>query len=193
MLQRLTVAMRSTAALSLMLIGCTSAASDDGGADAWLAAQTPPAITGIYAGRYTVPTTADLAAAAVFDVAEVDWTVTGTTVTLEYALPVGLVGGHLRVAFTGPLGAPSQLVGTAGTGTCTGTSATGASCREVMPNLGALPLSADVVMQTAALEYAGPAADRAKVATVFSSDPIGVLEIDFATPVIPDDSHPGAR
>jgi len=141
-----------------------------------------PTATGSYLGQYLVPTTPDLAAAATFDVAEVDWLVTGNVVSVEYALPVGLVGGNLRVSLTGTLGDQVALSGAVGTGTCTGT-ATTITCNEHFANLGTLPISMDVVRQQAATDYAGPVSDRVAVAAVFGSDPIGSIAIDLASPV----------
>ncbi|MBX3155278.1 MAG: hypothetical protein KF773_04705 [Deltaproteobacteria bacterium] len=147
-----------------------------------------PATSGTYAGRYRVPVAPELAAAADYAVDHVEWIVAGTTVTLHYDLPVGLVGGDLDVTFTGTLapGATSlDLGGAQGVGRCTAT-ATAITCREEFANLGALPISMDVVEQTAAVDYAGPVADRARVAVVFGSDPIGIVEIDLASPIVDD-------
>jgi hypothetical protein len=46
-----------------------------------------------------------------------------------------------------------------------------------------------VVEQVAATEYAGPVEHRATLATVFSSDPIGIVEIDFSSPIVEDNPH----
>ena len=144
--------------------------------------QSLPVATGSFAGRYVVPTTPDLSAAATFSVKEVDWTVAGNVVTLEYALPVGLVGGTARVALTGTLaGTQATLTGAVGSGACTAT-ATTVTCREELSGLGAMPISMAVV-QAAATDYAGPVADRVTVASLFGSDPIGFVEIDLSTPV----------
>lgn len=194
MLERRT--MHRFALAVVFVAGCVSRSSSPGGdPDGSIASLPLPSATGSYAGRYTVPTGTELAAAADFAVAEVDWLVTGNTVTLEYGLPVGLVGGSVRVSLAGQLGAPGDpltLVGAAGTGTCTSTSATAISCREQLTGLGTLPISMDVVRQTAAVDYAGPIADRVAVATLFGSDPIGFVDIDLGTPVpFGSDDHGG--
>ena len=172
---------------ALMLIGCVSS-SDHG------AGSTPlPTTSGSYLGRYVVPTSSDLVAAAVFQVKQVNWLVVDSVVTIEYPLPIGLVGGSLRVSLAGTLGGhdvPLALSGRPGTGSCTGTAQT-ITCQETIPNLGVLPISMDVVKQTASAEYAGPVSDRVAVATIFSSDPIGFVEIDLQSPVIPDGSGGG--
>jgi hypothetical protein len=185
----------------LFLIGCmsTPGSGQIGGQDTGMSESQPPlpppTATGSYLGRYVVPTSSDLAAAATFQVSEVDWLVTGSTVTLEYALPVGLVGGQLRVSLGGQLGAPTGAVslgGVVGTGSCTGTSTTIVTCGEVLPNLGVLPINMAVVRQTSGSGYAGPVADRVAVANVFSSDPIGFIEIDLDSPVpFGSDGHGG--
>lgn len=144
--------------------------------------------SGSYAGAYRVPVTDPaLETAAVYPVDHVEWTVIGDTVTLHYDLPPGLVGGKLDVTFTGTLDGTDSvaIAGPSGAGSCT---ASGAKviCNEDFANLGALPISMAVVEQRAAVEYPGPVADRRHLATVFGSDPIGIVEIDGATPVIDD-------
>jgi len=173
-----------------VIAGCTA----DGGAP--LPPLTPgdplPATTGSYLGRYQVPTSAELAAAATYPVDHVDWTVAAGVVTLHYQLPDGLVGGRIDVTFTGTLpsgGTVVDLAGAVGTGTCVAT-ATTVTCREEFTDLGTLPISMAVVEQVAAMQYAGPVADRVAVAGVFSSDPIGLVEIDLQSPIV-DDSGGG--
>ena len=178
--------MRICASLLLPLlslaVGCTDAASDDPGAAAL------PTTSGAFRGAYAVPVPPELAAAATFAVDHLDWTVVGDTVTLHYDLPVGLVGGDVRVDLTGRL-APGAtevvLTGPAGTGTCTsdGQRLTCVEpddprrsppfCYHRPPR--ALPRDMALVERAAAAEYAGPVADRVAVATVFGQpDPIGI-------------------
>ena len=150
--------------------------------------QTIPTTTGSFLGSYVVPTSPDLAAAAIFAVPEVDWTVSDGIVTLHYDLPVGLVGGDLSIAFTGPLasGATSaRLTGANGTSTCTA-SGTVVSCSEVFTNLGTLPISMAVVQQTASTTFSGPVSSRVAVANLFSSDPIGTVSFDVSRPADDD-------
>src|SRR5689334_11793677 len=66
-------------------------------------AQQVPRTTGSFQGHYVVPAPADIASAATFTMAEVDWTIASNTVTLHYELPVGLVGGTLSITLSGPL------------------------------------------------------------------------------------------
>ena len=146
--------------------------------------QTIPTTTGSFVGSYVVPTSVDLASAAIFSVPEVDWTISSGIVTLHYDLPVGLVGGDLSVMFSGPLasGATSaQLTGANGTSACTA-SGTVVSCSEVFANLGTLPISMTVVEQTATTTFSGPVSSRVAVAQIFSSDPIGTVSFDISRP-----------
>jgi hypothetical protein len=146
--------------------------------------QTIPTTTGSFIGSYVVPTSADLASAAIFSVPEVDWTVSSGTVTLHYELPVGLVGGPLPVTFTGTLASGATnatLTGANGTSGCTA-SGTVVSCSEAFTNLGTLPISMTVVQQTATATFSGPVASRVAVANVFSSDPIGTVSFDISRP-----------
>jgi uncharacterized membrane protein YgcG len=186
-------------ALGLLFVGCVSSPGGPPGQDTSPGQPLTtllPTATGSYLGRYVVPTSSDLAAAASFAVSEVDWLVTGGAVTVEYALPVGLVGGTLRVSLGGSLPASASMAalsGVAGTGTCTATFSTIVTCSEALSDLGPLPISMDVVRQSASSGYAGPVADRVAVANVFSSDPIGVLEIDLDAPVSSgSDGHGGS-
>ncbi len=149
-----------------------------------------PTTTGVYVSRYRVPVGAELVNAADYAIDHAEWTIVGESVTLHYNLPVGLVGGVLDVTFAGTLvpGATTvELAGTAGVGTCVA-SATSLVCREVFGDLGPLPISMAVVEQTAAVEYPGPVNDRIAVATVFGSDPIGIVVLDLQQPVIDDPS-----
>jgi len=147
-----------------------------------------PQVTGSFAGQYRVPTAAELANAAVFGIDTVDWTISGGVVTLHYNLPTGLVGGHVSISLTGPLDPGSTqvaLAGANGRGVCVAT-ATRVTCQEAFVGLGMLPISSTIVEKAAAMDYAGPVADRIAVAGVFSSDPIGSIEIDLTKPVIDD-------
>lgn len=168
-------------------IGCTTDEPAGPGAP-----QLPTA-TRVYAGRYLVPTvTPELEAAAVFPVAEIDWTVVGGVATLHYDLPVGLVGGVLDVTLTGPIdpdGTTATLTGEVGVGTCTA-GTTGFACLETFTGLGTLPISMAVVEDTARVEYPSGVADRRAVASQFASDPIGIAEVDYGAPVV-DDSGGG--
>ncbi|HEY4176260.1 MAG TPA: hypothetical protein VGM90_05495 [Kofleriaceae bacterium] len=139
-----------------------------------------PLLTGSYAGTYKVPTAPPLEAAATFTVDRVRWELTGSTIELDYDLPVGLVGGSVRVRLAGTVatGATTvDLAGDLGTGTCTATGAV-VTCREDLAGIGTMPISSEIVAQHAANEYAGPASDRIQVANVFGSDPIGFVGFD---------------
>ena len=145
---------------------------------------TIPTTSGSFVGSYVVPTSSDLASAAIFAVPEVDWTLLNGVVTLHYDLPVGLVGGLLSVSFSGPLtsGATSaQLTGGNGTSGCTA-SGTVVTCGETFTNLGTLPISMTVVQQTSTQTFAGPVSSRVAVAQIFSSDPIGTVSFDVTRP-----------
>ena len=153
---------------------------------------TIPTTSGSFVGSYVVPTSADLASAAIFSVPEVDWTISSGTVTLHYDLPVGLVGGVLDVTLSGPITAGDDtlaLSGTDGTGTCTA-AGTVITCHEQFTGLGTLPISMLVVQQTAQADYAGPVGDRTTVASIFGSDPIGIVDFDL-TQLAPDDHGGG--
>jgi hypothetical protein len=155
--------------------------------------QTIPTTTGSFLGSYVVPTSTDLASAAIFSLPEVDWTISGGIVTLHYDLPVGLVGGDVSVTFTGPLtsGATNaQLSGLNGTSGCTA-SGTVVSCAEAFTNLGALPVSMAIVQQQAAATFPGPVSSRVAVAQVFSSDPIGTVSFDVSRPAEDGGHHGG--
>lgn len=137
-----------------------------------------------YAGLYRVPVSAALAPAATFAMDEIDVTRSNGVLTVDYALPPGLVGGNVRVNLSGPLdatGAAATLNAGDGSGSCTLT-ATRVVCNEAFVGLGALPVSMAEVERLAALEFTGAVADRVSVATTFGSDPIGILEIDLTTP-----------
>jgi hypothetical protein len=140
-----------------------------------------------------VPTSPDLASAAIFSLPEVDWTILNGVVTLHYDLPVGLVGGDLPVTFSGPLASGAtnaQLTGANGTSGCTA-SGTVVSCAEVFANLGTLPISMTVVQQTATTSFNGPVSSRVAVANLFSSDPIGTVSFDVSRPVTDGGGHGG--
>jgi hypothetical protein len=146
--------------------------------------QTIPTTTGRFVGSYTVPTSTDLASAAIFAVPEVKWTISGGIVTLHYDLPVGLVGGDLSVTFSAPLASGAtnvQMTGLNGTSACTA-SGTVVSCGEDFANLGALPLSMAIVQQDAVATFSGPVSSRVAVANFFSSDPIGTIRFDVSRP-----------
>ncbi|MFO0548770.1 MAG: hypothetical protein U0271_10305 [Polyangiaceae bacterium] len=183
-MKRLLVGM-SVAVVSVAFgLGCTTGETDttDTGGAGGGAAQ--PAT---YAGTYEVPVPPELEAAATYTVAEINWTVANGVATLEYDLPLGLVGKKVRVRFSGPVdGATATLSGPPGTADCT-LEAGAVSCLETMEGL--LPLDSDyaVIESTAASEYAGPVADRIDVAKQFQGDPIGIVHIDLTKPVVTDD------
>lgn len=147
-----------------------------------------PSASGTFAGKYRVPTNPALANAATFDISNVDWTVVGSQVTLHYNLPAGLVGGHIPITLTGQLDPGSThvaLSGANGRGACVATSVQ-VTCQEAFAGLGVLPLDPTIVEKSAMANYPGPIADRVAVASVFSSDPIGTIDIDLTKPVIDD-------
>lgn len=147
------------------------------------AAPLPP---GTYAGSYDVPVPPELAAAATFAVAEINWKVAADgSVRLAYNLPLGLVGTAIRVDFVGTLDPATQqatLSGRAGTSVCAVTP-TIVTCNEAMQGL--LPIAGDLgtVASIAAADFAGPAQQRVDVAARFIGDPIGILKIDLGTGV----------
>ncbi len=168
-------------------------AGHDAATDAPFGAEPLPLVSGDFIGTYRVPVEPALEAAAIFPVGHVEWLVVDGMVTLHYDLPVGLVGGVLDVDFVGPIAAGDRvahLTSVNGTGTCTAVG-TVISCLERFANLGPLPISTALVEQTAALEYAGPVADRTRVAMLFGGeDPIGIVEFDITHPA-PDDGGGG--
>jgi len=186
---RISRALRLALSLGLGTLAVTGCTTDEPTGAAQL-----PTTTQVFGGRYRVPTvTAALEAAAVFTVAEIDWTVVGGVATLHYDLPVGLVGGVLEVTLTGPIdadGTTATLTGEAGTGTCTAGDA-GFACLETFTGLGTLPISMTVVEDTARVEYPSGVADRRAVASQFASDPIGIAEVDYAAPVVDDNGGGG--
>ena len=168
----------------LSFTGCAIDTSPESLLQSSVTSQTIPTTGGSFIGSYVVPTSADLASAAIFSVPEVDWTITSGVVTLHYDLPVGLVGGLLPVSFSGPLASGAtnaQLTGANGTSGCTA-SGTVVSCSEAFTNLGTLPISMTVVQQTATTTFSGPVSSRVAVANVFSSDPIGTVSFDVTKP-----------
>jgi hypothetical protein len=174
--------------VSPLVTGCFSA--DPPGSPDDPQPQDPlPLTSGSYRGTYRVPTSPELAPAATFPLEhDVDWTVANGIVTLHYDLPVGLVGGDLSVTLTGSIeGGDTSLFisGEVGTGTCAAAGTT-VTCREVFTGLGVLPIDMAVVEARAATEYSGSVLDRVAVATVFSSDPIGIVDFDLSAPVIDD-------
>ena len=175
--------------LAALAAGCTDAAEP-------LPPPVPvdpiPLQSGAFVGHYRVPVSAELVSAARYPVPHVDWTVVGGVATLHYDLPVGLVGGVLDVTFSGAIAAgatQATLTGPDGVGTCVA-AGTVITCHEDFANLGALPISMRVVEQTAAVEYVGPVGDRTTVASLFGSDPIGIVDFDLSMPA-PDDNGGG--
>lgn len=172
--------------LSALSAGCSTESDDT------KSPGTKPQV-GKFTGIYEVPVTPELADAARYGVAEVEWKVLDGVATLEYDLPLGLVGVPLRVEFTGPLDAAAgtaALTGPAGTADCTLTG-TSISCHEVMRGL--MPLSPDyaVIAAAAAAEYPGPADHRVQVSQTFAADPIGIVTFDTTNVALePEDDHP---
>jgi hypothetical protein len=169
----------ATVLLAAFAAGCAAGGADD--ADAGAGAAIPKA--GSYSGIYEVPTRPELAAAATYDVADVEWSVRGGEVELSYDLPLGLVGTKVRVKFAGNVdssGAKASLAGDAGTADC---NVGGGSivCFETMRGL--LPLEVDLaeVEARARAEYAGPLEHRLDVAKQFASDPIGIVDVDLTS------------
>jgi hypothetical protein len=177
----------------LFAVGCAVAPADPSVSEdqAAVTAQSMPTGTGSFQGQYVVPVPANLAAAATFAVTEVDWTVSGSTVTLHYDLPTGLVGGDVSITLAGTIAAGAstiQLTGAVGVGTCTA-SGTVVSCSETFGDLGSLPISMAVVQQTAQTDNQ-PVSNRVAVAQIFPSDPIGTVSFDVTRPS-PDDHGGG--
>ena len=174
--------------LALPLFAC--GAGEPGTATGPVGAGAP--VTSSYAGTYSVPVPAELAAAATYDVPEMTWTVNGSTATLAYALPKALVGTTIRVTFSGPFDAATgkaTLSGAAGTAECV-VAATTIKCNETMHGL--LPIAVDLGV-VAKLAPAGLAAARVEVAKRFSTDPIGIADVDrtrVGTPEVPEPVHP---
>jgi hypothetical protein len=179
----------------LSLTGCaidTPASSESTEASS-VTSQTIPTTTGSFIGSYVVPSSSDLASAAIFAVPEVTWSITGSIVTLHYDLPVGLVGGDISVTFTGSLASGAtnaQLTGANGTSACTA-SGTIVSCSEAFTNLGTLPVSMTIVQQQAIATFSGPVSSRVAVANLFSSDPIGTISFDVSKPSTDGGGHGG--
>lgn len=174
--------------------GCAVAPADPSVSEDQLAltAQSVPTTTGSFQGQYVVPVPANLTAAATFAMTEVDWTVSGSAVTLHYDLPTGLVGGDVSITLTGTMAAGAtaiQVTGAVGAGTCTA-SGTVVSCSEAFGNLGALPISMAVVQQAAQTDNQ-PVPNRVAVAQIFPSDPIGTVSFDITRPT--PDNHGGGH
>jgi len=152
-----------------------------------------PMTSGSFQGHYKVPAPADLASAATFAMLEVDWTVVNGVATLHYDLPLGLVGGDIPITVSGPIAAGAttvRLSSTNGTGTCTA-SGTKITCSEDLANLGTLPISTAIVQQVAAQDSISPVSNRTAVANIFSSDPIGTVDLDLSVPAPDDGGHHG--
>ncbi len=169
--------------------GGERATEGNGGGASGAPATSVPATPGAedFAGVYEVPIVSpELAPAASYRVAEITWRVVGDTATLEYDLPLGLVGtDKMRVEFIGPIDRSTQtarLTGPVGTAECT-LSATEVSCLETMRGLLPLDIDMDVVRQVAASDYAGPAEHRVAVSERFSTDPIGIARVRLNEPV----------
>lgn len=185
--------MRTLLACSLV-VGCTSSTTTTPPAlDPLVPSDPLPVATGAYVGSYHVPADPALVAAATFQIDSVEWTVLGDALTLHYNLPRGLVGGTLGVTLGGTLapGATTlSLASASGTGSCVATT-TKITCQEIFGDLGTLPISMAVVEQIAAQQYGGPVVDRTRIASIFSSDPIGTVDIDLTTPAVGDTGGSG--
>lgn len=156
-------------------------------------AATVPTTSGSFQGHYVVPAPADLASAATFAMPEVSWTVANGTATLHYELPLGLVGGVLPITVTGPITSTSttvQLTSIQGTGSCTA-QGTKITCSEAFGNLGTLPMNTAVVQQVATQDSISPTSSRLAVANIFSSDPIGTVDLDLSVPAPDNGGHHG--
>lgn len=196
--------------VSLLIAGCGVSTGDGsptgtGTGPAAPSGSAPPAAAGEgaapaapigvgleFTGTYEVPVPAELAAAASYRTPHIRWTVQGGIATLEYALPPGLVGGAVRVEFSGPVDPATgqgTLVGKVGSAECTATP-NRVSCLEKMP--GILPLTPDMALVEAAAkdEYAGPVQDRVRVTERFIGDPIGIVHFDPTTGGAPVDDSP---
>jgi hypothetical protein len=187
------ITLSGLAALSLTGCAIDTPAPPESLQQSSVTSQTIPTTTGSFLGTYVVPTSADLASAAIFSLPEVDWTILNGVVTLHYDLPVGLVGGDLPVTFSGPLASGAtnaQLTGANGTSGCIA-SGTVVSCSEAFTNLGTLPISMTVVQQTATTSFNGPMSSRVAVANLFSSDPIGTVSFDVSRPAPDGGGHGG--
>lgn len=190
--------------LLVLLVGCGGSAAPGGDgtptSSAAVDASVPPAPAassssstsappagGTFSGTYEVPVPAPLAAAARYAVPSIGWSVVSGMASLEYDLPLALVGVPVRVKFDGPFDAATgtaTLTGTAGTAQCSAT-ATTVVCHETMRGL--LPLTVDLgVVQSLATDYAGPAQDRVAVSKLFSTDPIGIASVSLTAPVVDD-------
>ncbi len=173
-------------AIAASLVGCSVESQRDTASGTTAPGALPA--SGSFGGSYEVPVPVELSAAARFDVTEIEWVVTGSTVHLSYNLPRALVGKALRVDFVGtldPSASHAALSGAAGTSDCV-VSATQIVCTETMPGL--IPVAPDltVVASLAAASYTGVAQDRIAVATRFAGDPIGIARIDLGRPGAPE-------
>ena len=169
-------------------VGCATELSEPEQQVAQAATQVP-STSRSFVGHYQVPTPASLASAATFSVPEVEWSVVGNTATLEYDLPVGLVGGDVSVTLSGTLapGATSiQLTSGPSSGSCTAQGSI-VTCGEDLGNLGAMPVSMAVVQSTASADGISPASRDVAVANRFGSDPIGTVTFDLSQPADDDD------
>lgn len=185
--------MKNVLSLSLLVF---AAACSDATSDPPASGSAPPAPSGTpesnagaaggertFSGLYDVPVPPDLAAAATYPTAEVHWTVQNGTARLAYNLPKGLVGGSIRVDFSGPFDPATgkgTLIGEAGTSECTA-STTSVLCTETMRGL--LPIDADMelVAAIAREEYVGPVQHRIDVTQRFIGDPIGIVRFELST------------
>ena len=146
-----------------------------------------PGASGSFGGSYEVPVSPALAAAARYDMTEIEWVVAGGTARLHYNLPRALVGSTVSVDFVGTFDGKANhvtLTGAAGTAECA-LSATEIVCTEAMHGL--LPIDADLgVVEKLAADYAGAASDRIAVSRQFAVDPIGIARLDLARPGTPE-------
>jgi hypothetical protein len=170
-----------------LLVGACSAAqpaqgNGDGAASPGAAGAAPSPTAGARsAAQYEVPIEPALAAAAVFDVTNVQWRASGERAKLYYPLPRELVGKTVQVELEGAVAADgtAQLTGDAGVADCTVT-ASDLTCREQLMGLSPVEPDLTVVEELAAASYAGPASDRLAVARAFGADPIGILRVDLS-------------
>ncbi len=128
---------------------------------------------------YEVPiVTAELADVAIFPVAEVHYGPRDGVMRLEYDLPAELVGIATPVEFEGPLEPPFELVGEAGTASCSESDGA-VVCNESLPGVVVDPEAVRALFAGRGMA-AAEIDRRVSVSTQFSSDPLGILRFDIA-------------
>ena len=145
------------------------------------AAATPPALPDpiipdpiiLDTATYHVPVPSELEPYANFALADLRFRERGGEWTLDYTVPVLLVGGNQNVSFRGTESAPGvyELEGDAGQATCHAEAA-GYRCDEVLRSV---ELDADKLERALGALSAEESRGRRAVASRFADDPIGVL------------------